>query len=238
MRPARPRPRGSRRPRSRPRPRRRSRSGSGSADGRRPAAPPADRGRTGASGMTHRAEVTYAANSAEKPASRPKIRNTPMRSWLPRVVRCRSISSLARVIADEKPMQYSVPGTSLSIVLGIATSGTPWSTSTRANDSVSSPPMGTSASMPSAVEVLEHDGGQVEAVFVDAEAVGLRGRQPRREATWPSSAPGSSARCGASSRRCGRSSGCCGGPAGERSRGRARRRAGRGSGPPSRAGCR
>ena len=33
--------------------------------------------------------------------------------------------SLARVIAVEKPMQYSVPWTSLSMVLGIATSGTP-----------------------------------------------------------------------------------------------------------------
>jgi hypothetical protein len=53
------------------------------------------------------------------------MRKTPMRSWLPSVVRCRLISSLARVTAVEKPMQYSVPGTSLSIVLGIATSGTP-----------------------------------------------------------------------------------------------------------------
>ena len=104
----------------------------------------------GASGITHRADVTYAANNAENPASRPKIRNTPIRSWLPSVVRWRSISSFARVIADEKPMQYSVPGTSLSIVLGIATRGTPRSVSTLANDSVSSPPIGTRASMCSA----------------------------------------------------------------------------------------
>ena len=70
--------------------------------------------------------------SAENPASRPKIRNTPIRSCEPSVVRCRLISSLrARVIAVEKPMQYSVPGTSLSIVFGIATSGTPASTRTR-----------------------------------------------------------------------------------------------------------
>ena len=75
--------------------------------------------------MTQRAEVTYAVYSAENPASRPKIRKTPIRSWLPSVVRCRLIASLARVIAVEKPMQYSVPWTSLSIVLGMATSGTP-----------------------------------------------------------------------------------------------------------------
>ena len=48
-----------------------------------------------------------------------------MRSWLPSVVRCRLMSSLARVTAVEKPTQYSVPCTSLSIVLGMATSGTP-----------------------------------------------------------------------------------------------------------------
>jgi hypothetical protein len=38
--------------------------------------------------------------------------------------------SLARVMALEKPMQYSVPWTSLSIVLGMAISGTPWRSST------------------------------------------------------------------------------------------------------------
>ena len=75
--------------------------------------------------MTQRADVTYAVYSAENPASRPKIRKTPIRSWLPSVVRCRLMASLARVIAVEKPMQYSVPWTSLSIVFGMATSGTP-----------------------------------------------------------------------------------------------------------------
>ena len=67
---------------------------------------------------------------AEKPASRPKIRKTPIRSCEPSVVRWRLMASLARVIAVEKPMQYSVPWTSLSIVLGMATSGTPSFTST------------------------------------------------------------------------------------------------------------
>ena len=38
-------------------------------------------------------------------------------------------------------MQYSVPLTSLSIVLGIAMRGTPRSYRTRENDSVSSPPI-------------------------------------------------------------------------------------------------
>ena len=82
-------------------------------------------------------------NRAEKPASRPKIRNTPIRSWEPRVVRWRLISSLARVIAVEKPMQYSVPWTSLSIVLGMATIGMPWLDRTSAKLSVSSPPIAT-----------------------------------------------------------------------------------------------
>ena len=36
----------------------------------------------------------------------------------------------ARVIAVEKPMQYSVPWTSLSIVLGMAMTGTDWSSRT------------------------------------------------------------------------------------------------------------
>ena len=78
-----------------------------------------------------------------KPQSRPKIRKTPTRSCDPSVVRWRPISSFARVMADEKPMQYSVPGTSLSIVLGIAISGTPLSDRTRAKLRVSSPPIAT-----------------------------------------------------------------------------------------------
>ena len=77
------------------------------------------------------------------------MRKTPIRSWLPSVVRCRLIASLARVMAVEKPM-YSVPWTSLSMVLGIAIIGTPAFTSTREYDSVSSPPMVTSTSSPSA----------------------------------------------------------------------------------------
>ena len=93
--------------------------------------------------MRQRPVVTYAVYSAVKPQSRPKIRNTPMRSCEPSVVRCRLMSSLARVMAVEKPMQYSVPWTSLSIVLGMAMSGTPLSASVCEKLSVSSPPMGT-----------------------------------------------------------------------------------------------
>ena len=108
--------------------------------------------------MTQRAEVTYAVYSAENPASRPKIRKTPMRSWLPSVVRWRLMASLARVIAVEKPMQYSVPCTSLSIVLGIAISGIPALTRTCEYDSVSSPPMVTRTSMPSAARLSRTSG--------------------------------------------------------------------------------
>ena len=58
--------------------------------------------------MTHRIEVAYALKSAVNPASRPKTRKMPIRSCEPIVVRCRWMASLARVIAVEKPMQYSV----------------------------------------------------------------------------------------------------------------------------------
>ena len=52
-----------------------------------------------------------------------------MRSCEPTVVRCRSIAPMARVIAVEKPMQYSVLRTSLSIVFGIAITFAPRSCS-------------------------------------------------------------------------------------------------------------
>ena len=58
-------------------------------------------------------------------------------------MRWRLMSSFARVTALEKPMQYSVPWTSLSMVLGMAMSGMPLSDSVWAKLSVSSPPMGT-----------------------------------------------------------------------------------------------
>src|ERR1035437_5304703 len=94
------------------------------------------------SGIRHRPQVTYAVYRAVKPASRPKMRKTPMRSYEPRVVRWRLIASFARVIAVEKPMQYSVPWTSLSMVFGTATILTPLSSRTWLKLRVSSPPIG------------------------------------------------------------------------------------------------
>src|SRR5438045_3952348 len=51
------------------------------------------------------------------------MRKMPMRSCEPIVVRCRLIASTARVKAVEKPMQYSVFCTSLSMVFGTARTG-------------------------------------------------------------------------------------------------------------------
>ncbi len=52
-----------------------------------------------------------------------------MRSCEATVVRWRWMASAARVIAVEKPMQYSVPWTSLSMVFGMATTLKPRSLS-------------------------------------------------------------------------------------------------------------
>ena len=54
-----------------------------------------------------------------------------MRSWEPMVERWRLMASFAREMAVEKPMQYSVPCTSLSIVLGTAMMSMPASCSER-----------------------------------------------------------------------------------------------------------
>jgi hypothetical protein len=72
-----------------------------------------------------------------------------MRSCEPTVVRCRSMASVARVMAVEKPMQYSVPCTSLSMVLGMPMTLTPSVPSSAADRSVPSPPMQIRYSMPS-----------------------------------------------------------------------------------------
>jgi hypothetical protein len=52
-----------------------------------------------------------------------------------------------RVTAVEKPMQYSVPETSLSMVFGTPITATPSSCRRPANDSVPSPPIAISASI-------------------------------------------------------------------------------------------
>jgi hypothetical protein len=53
------------------------------------------------------------------------IRKMPIRSCEPAMVRWLSMASVARVIAVENPMQYSVFGTLLSMALGMAITGTP-----------------------------------------------------------------------------------------------------------------
>ena len=50
----------------------------------------------------------------------------PIRSCDPTVVRWRLMASVALVMAVEKPMQYSVLRTSLSMVFGTATTLTPF----------------------------------------------------------------------------------------------------------------
>jgi hypothetical protein len=60
------------------------------------------------------------------------------------------MAAMARVMAVEKPRQYSVPRTSLSMVLGMATTPKPMRPSSEAKASVPSPPMTTSCSRPSA----------------------------------------------------------------------------------------
>ena len=68
----------------------------------------------------------------------------------PAVVCRRSIASVAICTAVWKPNVKSVPARSLSIVFGTPTTGMPSSTSLRATPSVSSPPIGISASRPCA----------------------------------------------------------------------------------------
>ncbi len=64
------------------------------------------------------------------------------------VVCSRSIASVAICTAVWKPNVKSVPARSLSIVLGTPTTFTPASARRRATPSVSSPPIGISASIP------------------------------------------------------------------------------------------
>jgi hypothetical protein len=135
------------------------------------------------SGTTHRTEVTNAVYSAVNPASRPKMRNTPMRSCEPMVVRCRFTASLARATAVEKPMQYSVPRTIVVHGLGHRDDGEP-----RAVEHLRVGERVVAADRDEVVdtqlaEVLEHERGQVVDVLADPQRLGARcvqgGRQPR-----------------------------------------------------------
>ena len=92
-----------------------------------------------------------------------------MRSCEPSVVRWRVINSFARVIAVEKPMQYSVPWTSLSIVFGIAITGMPAAESAAEKLSVSSPPMVTRHADAEPIEILQHDRREVVVLPVERQ---------------------------------------------------------------------
>ena len=87
--------------------------------------------------------------AAIQPAWRPMTSSTITRRWLSAVLARRSSASTATATADWKPKVLSVPGRSLSIVLGTPTTGTPASDSAWAIRSEPSPPMQMRASMPS-----------------------------------------------------------------------------------------
>ena len=93
------------------------------------------------------------AHVAMWPAWRPMTSTTMTRSWDSAVVCSRSIASTQICTAVSKPNVSSVAFRSLSIVFGTPTTFTPSSWSLAATPSVSSPPMATSASMPSAARV-------------------------------------------------------------------------------------
>ena len=85
---------------------------------------------------------------AIQPAWRPITSTTITRLWDSAVVCRRSIASVTICTAVLKPNVTSVPPRSLSIVFGTPTIGIPSSCSSSATPSVSSPPIGISASMP------------------------------------------------------------------------------------------
>jgi len=99
----------------------------------------------GASGTTIAvAPPAMPACNAIHPASRPMTSTTMMRSWLSAVVCSRSMASVAICTAVWKPKVASVPTTSLSMVLGTPTVGSPNSSKSRdATVSEPLPPMTT-----------------------------------------------------------------------------------------------
>src|SRR5690625_368719 len=108
----------------------------------------------GSSGVsTTSAPPAIPALTAIQPASRPISSMTITRLWLSAVVWIRSIASVAMCTAVSKPIDRSVPATSLSMVLGMATIRTPVSATFDAACRVPSPPMQISASIRSASSV-------------------------------------------------------------------------------------
>ena len=90
------------------------------------------------------------ASSAVSPLRLPNSSTTAMRSWLAAVVRSALIASTDRLTAVEKPMQQSVPKTSLSIVFGTEITGTPSEARCAEKRKVPSPPSVTITSTPAA----------------------------------------------------------------------------------------
>ena len=192
----------------------RRRTATGWPRGRRRGSRPAGRGRTAPPGSRSGRSSRRPCRARENPASRPKIRNTPIRSWLPSVVRCRLISSFARVIAVENPMQYSVPGDVVVHRLRDRDERDPLvEQDPREAQRVVAADRHEDVE-PEAADVVEDDRGQVH----DAVGSGHGGRPGPGRATRgrcsAASSSGSSGTCGASCRRSGRSSGCSSGRAG------------------------
>ena len=90
---------------------------------------------------------------AIQPAWRPITSTTSTRWWDSAVVCRRSMASIAMLTAVSKPKVKSVPDRSLSMVLGTPTTFTPRSASLVATPRVSSPPIATRASTPSAARL-------------------------------------------------------------------------------------
>ena len=108
----------------------------------------------GSSGMsTWSAPPAMPAVTAIQPTWWPMTSTTMIRSCDSAVVRTRSSASVAMETAVSKPIDRSVPQTSLSIVLGAHTMRTPAAASVPAALRVPSPPTQTSASMRSCLTV-------------------------------------------------------------------------------------
>ncbi len=88
--------------------------------------------------------------TAIQPTCRPITSHTMTRWWDSAVVCRRSMASVAIWTAVSNPKVTSVPDRSLSMVLGTPTTGSPRWCSRSAAPRVSSPPMATTASSPSA----------------------------------------------------------------------------------------
>ena len=117
---------------------------------------------------------------AIQPAWRPITSTTITRLWDSAVVCRRSIASVTICTAVWKPNVTSVPPRSLSIVFGTPTIGMPSSCRRSATPSVSSPPIGISASTPRRSSVARI--ACRPPIAVVGERVGARGAEDRAAA--------------------------------------------------------